>query len=231
MYHVRRPSPYGDRRFMGNALSLLTDQIIAPEQFFTSSSENISGEKRLLYDLLIDAVECYLPRLHPRYDILPLTTKKLTEETIEWFSKGDVGNITFQFICDHLGKAPDSIRKHLEETWEKTNGYKQLFSFDNKVFSPHVIENSVRSYQEKTAIGVSHADVMHRRFFCYTMRSVTKPIMKYLQIGRFFDRGNPYATKMYKEFFLSYVEGVPELLGIAEDFYAHLSNGAERQAA
>lgn len=226
---IRGLSSYGDRRFSGNALSLLAEEVIAPEQFFNEAVEQRSPEKLLLKDLLIDAVLCYLPILHPRYEILLPSTRRTADEAKEWFFTDGVGQIPFQFVCEHLGKAPDHIRERLKLLSKKTNAYKSLFAFDYKMFSSEDVQNAICSYPPyNSCAGNEEMHSLYEQFFCYLLRWITKPMMTYLRIGRFFNHGNHYATKIHREFFLSYIMGNKLLLGIAKDFCAYFNARRER---
>lgn len=231
--YLKRISYHDDRCFADNTLSLLGEPIITPEQFFKNSSEEMSGEKLLLRDLLIDAVECVFLRIHPRYEILPQSLRTLADETMEWFLKGDVGQFTFYLVCDHLGVEQERIRGKLKELIEKTSVHKALFAFRYQKFSQEDTLFAVLSYKNGVANGNSYPLNFYQQFFSYVLRSITKPIMTYDQIGKNLDCRKADAAKAYKDFFLSYAEGVPGLLQIAEDFYAHFYTvmNKERMAA
>lgn len=210
-----------DRRFTDSALSLLGEHIITPEQFFKNSSEEMSEEKLLIHYLLADAIECVLLRVHPRYEVLPQSSKKLTDETMEWFFKGDVGQFTFHFVCDQLGVEPERIRGQLKKLLEKTDAHKALFAFRCQEFSQKDALFVVLSYKNNALNGNYHVSDLYRQFFCYVLRSITKPKMTYAQIGKKLDRRQADTARAYKNFFLSYIECVPDLLRIAENFYAY----------
>lgn len=96
-------------------LALVMDEIITPEQFFTSvrqSAASWTGEQRLLLAVLEDAVSNFL-----RYKGSCTTRgKRLFREECEWFWSHEKRYLyAFETICDYLHLDPDYLRVGLQK--------------------------------------------------------------------------------------------------------------------
>jgi hypothetical protein len=92
----------------------MVDEIVLPEQFFSGAAESASrwsGERRLLFAVLQDAVESFLRHQHAT----SRRSKRLFGEDKEWFWTKDCYDLfSFESICVHLSLDPDYIRMGLK---------------------------------------------------------------------------------------------------------------------
>jgi hypothetical protein len=84
-----------------------------PNQYFESkrSSTILSGEEKLFFAVLEDAVRCYV---HAK---TPATPSKQWEfvELREWFNeRGGVGLFSFESVCANLDIDPECLRRRLD---------------------------------------------------------------------------------------------------------------------
>lgn len=102
----------------GEQTTFLNEEVIVPEQFFTRSLDSAAhwtGERRLLFAVLQDAVDSLLRHRNAR------TTRgrRLLREDKEWFwSKERDRLFAFESICAYLGLEPDCIRQGLARLLE-----------------------------------------------------------------------------------------------------------------
>ncbi|MGE0827350.1 MAG: hypothetical protein AB7G75_22535 [Candidatus Binatia bacterium] len=97
-----------------SSISTVSDEIVTPEQFFTTADRTAiawTGERRLLLAVLEDAIASYL-----RYRESRTTRgKRLFRETAEWFaSPNHLSVCSFESICAYLNLDPEYIRKGLK---------------------------------------------------------------------------------------------------------------------
>lgn len=92
----------------------IVDELVLPEQFFSVAAESASrwsGERRLLFAVLQDAVESFLRHRHATSQ----RSKRLFGEDKEWFWTKDRDDVfSFESICGHLNLDPDYIRMGLK---------------------------------------------------------------------------------------------------------------------
>jgi hypothetical protein len=96
-------------------LTTIMNEIVTPEQFFTSArhaAASWTGEQRLLLAVLEDAVANFL-----RYkDASTTRGKRLFREACEWFWSTEKNYLyTFETICDYLHLNPAYIRTGLRK--------------------------------------------------------------------------------------------------------------------
>ncbi len=90
------------------------EEVLTPEQFFPPAADSLkhwTGERRLLFAILQDAVDHFFRYRHAR------TTrgKRLFRETRDWFwSKERNWLCSFESICAHLSLDADYIRMGLK---------------------------------------------------------------------------------------------------------------------
>lgn len=99
---------------MGESQAAVVEEFILPEQFFstaTESSSRWSGERRLLFAVLQDAVESFLRHRHAT----GRRSERIFREDKEWFWTQDRDDLcSFESICGHLNLDPDYIRMGLK---------------------------------------------------------------------------------------------------------------------
>lgn len=100
---------------LGNSADFPQD-VILPEQFFSSLTALKHGVGALLSAILTDAVICFKKHgkeTNPR-------ARRLGQEAEEWFFRNDPEwPFSFISICDALNLDPDYIRRGLQQ-WRKT---------------------------------------------------------------------------------------------------------------
>lgn len=101
-----------------DSMSLWGEEMLTPEQFFSSAVESAaawSGERKLLLAVLQDAVASFF-----RYQHDPTTRgKRLFRETHEWFWSTDRQWLcSFESICDNLHLDANYIRRGLKRYYD-----------------------------------------------------------------------------------------------------------------
>jgi hypothetical protein len=101
---------------------------LVPSQFFTPPQRSHAfwtGEQRLLFAVLQDAVACWF-----RYrDVSTRRGRRLFGETARWFASSERGWIyDFERVCEMLDLDPDYIRHGLQR-WHRTTSVPQTLSY------------------------------------------------------------------------------------------------------
>ena|SRR3990167_8305790 len=82
---------------------------------------NVMGEKRLMYAVLMDALEVINGRLTAGTYSLSESKESIRKEAIKWLWKNDYEwPCSFVNICEHFNLDPEAVRKEIAAR-EKTN--------------------------------------------------------------------------------------------------------------
>lgn len=100
------------------AVTSWTEEIVTPDQFFTSATDTAiawSGERKLLLAVLRDAVDSFF-----RYRNDPTTRgRRLFRETHDWFWSADRSWLcSFNNICDQLHLDAGYLRRGLKQYYD-----------------------------------------------------------------------------------------------------------------
>ena len=84
----------------------IENETFLPEQYF-ANARAVQPEKRFLLAILVDAWN----DLEKNAGVNSKRAQRLVAEAWEWMEVGDLGTVTFDYVCEHLGKKPEWIRK------------------------------------------------------------------------------------------------------------------------
>ena len=119
-----------------NALSLLTADTLAPEQFVQTCrrSAELEPEKALLLAVLEDAVGCLL-KFHSARD---RSGKRRFHEAEEWIMQsGSDWVFSFENVCELLELDPDYLRQGLRQHSAKMSRRANLKRYQDFAGMPH----------------------------------------------------------------------------------------------
>jgi hypothetical protein len=91
----------------------IENEVVLPEQFFTTQTPVFSGEKRLLFALFENALDLLRITCH----VHTHRASCLWNETITWVYSTEQHYGSFEFCCSHLGFDPKGVRGALRQRY------------------------------------------------------------------------------------------------------------------